>query len=62
MPLVDDRRCSFEAAPDFLAFFLGHGSCLAILLMEFLQLMEGTNHIWLVGEFLGLFTQMSLFL
>ena len=52
MTLVDDRRRGLEACPYLLSELLGHRTCLAILLMQLLQLVERAYHIGLFGEFL----------
>ena len=62
MTLVDDGRCSLEAGPYLLAQLLGNGACLAILLMEFLQLVERADYVLLVGKLLCSLTQLGLYL
>ena len=60
--LVDDGAGSLETVPDFLTLLLGHRTNLAILLMEFLQLMEGADDIRLVGQLLCGLTEALLLL
>ena len=60
--LVDHCRGRLEAVPDFLALLFGHRTRLAVLLMKLLKLMEGTDHVGLVGEFLSLFAEMRFLL
>ena len=62
MTLVDDGRCSLEACPDLLAQLLGNGTCLTILLVKFLQLVECADYIFLIGELLSSLTQLGLYL
>ena len=60
MALIDDSRSSLEALPYLLTKFTSHRTCLAILLMQLLQLMEGADDIRLVSQFLGSLTETRL--
>ena len=53
MALVNNSGSSLETVPDVLAELLGHRSHFAILLMQFLQLVEGADDVFLVGKFFG---------
>ena len=58
--LVDDSGGRLEAVPDFFAQILADRTNLTIFCMEFLQLVESTNHICLVGQTLGSLTEFGL--
>ena len=51
--LVDDSRGSLETVPNLLAQILVDRTDLAVFSMEFLQLVEGTDNIRLVGQTLS---------
>ena len=58
--LVDYCRSGFEAAPYLLTQLLGNGSDFAVLLMQFLQLIECADDIFFLGELLGSFAKLRL--
>ena len=58
--LVDDGRRSLKTCPNLFAQFFGYRSNFAVLLMQFLQLVEGTNYVFFVGKVLSRFTQLRL--
>ena len=60
MTLVDNGRGSFETSPNLFAKFLADRTCLAIFLMQLLQLMESADYIGLFGQFLCSFTKLCL--
>ena len=60
--LVDYCRSGLEACPNLLSQFFCHGASLTILLMQFLQLMEGTDNVALISQFLGSLTKFGLYL
>ena len=60
MALVYYCGSSLEASPYLLAQLLSHGTCLAVLLMQLLQLMECADDILLVSEFLRSLAELSL--
>ena len=60
MLLVDNRAGSLEPAPYLLTQLLGHWAYLAILCVEFLQLVEGRDNIFFLVEFLGSLAELGL--
>ena len=58
--LIDDSRRSLEAVPYFLAQLAGYGTSLAILLMQLLQLVEGTDDICLFSQLLCSLAKLGL--
>ena len=62
MALVDHGGCSLEALPYLLAQVLCHWTCLAELLMQFLQLMECADDVSLISKSLGSLAQECLLL
>ena len=58
--LVDDRRGGLETGPYLLAQVSGHRACLAVLLVQFLQLVEGAYHVGFLGQFLSGFADLDL--
>ena len=59
---VDGGRCGLEACPYLFAQLFGHGACLAEFLMELLQLVEGRHDVCLLGQLLGGFAEVGLYL
>ena len=60
MLAVDDGRGCLEASPDGFAQLLGHGACVAVLLVQLLQLVEGRDDVGLVGQALSGFAEAGL--
>ena len=60
MAFVDDGRSSLEAVPDLFAQVFRHRTYLAILLMQLLQLVEGTDDVVLLGQLLGSLAELCL--
>ena len=58
--LVDHGAGGLETLPYLFTQFLAHRTHLAILLMQLLQLVEGTDDIFLISQFLGSLTQACL--
>src|SRR3712207_8428712 len=52
MFLVDNGRCGLETAPYLLSQLFGNGTYFTVLLVEFLQLMEGANDVFFLIELL----------
>ena len=55
---VHSSRSCFEACPYFIAQLFGYRSCIAEFLMQFLQLVESGNNIFLVSQLFGSFAEM----
>ena len=60
MFLVDHSAGCLEAGPYLLSLFLGHRTDFAILLMQLLQLVERTDDVVYLVEFLGSLTEFGL--